>query len=59
MSDQEIKKGSEVVNEFIQLIEQNEEVDKKTFLAIKELHTENKLTKNRLLESLRKQREEE
>ena len=59
MPDQEIKKGSEVVNEFIQFIEQNEEVDEKTFSAIKELHEENKLTKNRLLDSLRKQREEE
>ncbi len=58
MTHKEIKSGSEIVKDFIDRLEMDESLDKKTVQAIKATHVSKKPTLTRLLQGLQEKRKE-
>ena len=56
MADSAIKSGLEIVNEFLETLEQNELLDAQTVASIKQLQQTGNLTKVRLLQVLEQMR---
>jgi len=58
MTNKEIMSGSEIVKDFIDRLEMDESLDKKTVQAIKATHASKKPTLTRLLQGLQEKRKE-